>query len=158
MPSSHLKNYEINTGIQSFVVEYKQFSFIEIPFAYDKSVQHNTFYDSYNTEIAATNIVFLKKNANDNESISNKINFYLKNENDKLLMYRQFVAWYTKGSGVAPLTEYANNEVYQELQQLKNIYDKTKKDELLYIDLRRRHGYTGEFEKSNRNDSNLSLT
>ena len=30
-------------------------------------------------------------------------------------MYRQFVAWYTKGCSVMPLTEYPYNDVYQEL-------------------------------------------
>ena len=51
-PISFQKTFEFNTGIQSYIVEFKgtnkQFSFIEISLVYDKSEQHNTIYDSYN--------------------------------------------------------------------------------------------------------------
>lgn len=60
MSSPYLKCYEINTGIQSYKVEFKgankKFSFIEILLVYEKSDQHNTLYDSHNVEVAATNI------------------------------------------------------------------------------------------------------
>ena len=128
--------------------------------SYDKSdyTIHNTLYDSYNVEIATTKIGSLKlENTNNNYSISNEIKFHLTNENDKFLMHRQFVAWYNKGCSIVPLTDYANNEVFRELPRLENIYDLTKSDERLYIDLRRGQGYTGELEKITRNDSNLSL-
>ena len=152
MPSLCLKTFEINTGIQSFVMEFKvankQFSFIEISLVYDKSDQHNTFYDSYNVEIAAAKIGSLKlENANNNYSILSEIEFDLSNKN----------VWYTKGCSVATLTEYANNDVYRELPRLRNVYDLKKSDERLYIDLRRSQGYTGELEKINRNNSNLPL-
>ena len=55
------------------------------------------------------------ENANNNYSISNEIKFDLTNENDRFLMYRQFVAWYTKGCRVAALTDYANNKVFTKL-------------------------------------------
>ena len=49
MTCPYLKTYEINTGIQSYVVDIKdankQFSFIETLLVYDKSGQHNTLYD-----------------------------------------------------------------------------------------------------------------
>lgn len=49
MTCPYLKTYEINRGIQSYVVDIKdankQFSFIETLLVYDKSDQHNTLYD-----------------------------------------------------------------------------------------------------------------
>ena len=42
-----------------------------------------------------------------------KLRFTIPNENDKFLMYREFVAWYAKGCIVTLLTEYANNDVYK---------------------------------------------
>lgn len=113
MPSPYLKCYEINTGIQSYKVEFKgankKFSFLEISLVYDKSDQHNNLYYSYDAEIVATFIGTLNiENASNNYSISNEINFDFTNKNDKFLMYRQFVAWYTKGCSVAPLSEYSN--------------------------------------------------
>ena len=81
---------KINTGIQSFIVDFKgankQFSFLEISLVYDKNDQHNTFYDSYNVEIAATKIGCLRLENGNNYSISN-VKFDLTNENDRLLMY-----------------------------------------------------------------------
>ena len=57
-PMPFQKTYEINTGIQSHIVEFKgakkQFLFIEISQVYDKSEQHNTIYESHNAELAAT--------------------------------------------------------------------------------------------------------
>ena len=59
-PTPYQKTFEVNTGTQSHVVEFKgankQFSFIEISLVYDKSEQHNSVYDSYNIELAATRI------------------------------------------------------------------------------------------------------
>ena len=163
MPSPYLKTYETNTGIQSYVVEFKgankQFSFLEISLVYDKSDQHNTIYDSYNAELAATFVGSIKlENANNKYSISNETQFSLTNENDKYLMNRQFVAWYCKGFSVAPLTEYANSKVYQELPRLDKIYGKKESDERIYIDHWRGQVCTNKLEKINRNDSNLTLT
>ena len=59
-PTSYQKSYEVNVGTQTNVVESKgvnkQFSFLEISLVYDKSEQHNSVYDSYNAELAATHI------------------------------------------------------------------------------------------------------
>ena len=59
-PTPYQKSYEINVGSQSHVVEFKgtnkQFSFIEISLVFDKSEQHNSVYDSYSFELAATSI------------------------------------------------------------------------------------------------------
>ena len=48
------------------------------------------------------------------------------------------------------------NKARQELPK-KNTYF-TDLDERVYIDIRRSKGYTGEFERVNRDDSNLSVT
>ena len=59
-PTPCQKSYEVNVGTQSHVIEFKglnkKFSFLEISLIYDKSEQHNSVYDSYNAELAATYI------------------------------------------------------------------------------------------------------
>ena len=95
-PSPYQKSYEINVGSQSHVVEFKgtnkQFSFIEISLVFDKSEQHNSIYDSYNFELAATMIgsVQLENLNNKYGEINRK--YDLTDEPDKYLMYRNFVA------------------------------------------------------------------
>ena len=58
------QSFEINIGLQSFVVNFvganRQFAFLEISLVYDKSDQHKTTYDSYNTEVAVQKIKSLK--------------------------------------------------------------------------------------------------
>ena len=68
----------------------------------------------------------------------------------------QFVAWYCKGSSIIPLSDYVNNLTFQELPDLNNYF--TNSDEKMFIDLRRGKGYTGELEKINRDDSDLTIT
>ena len=160
-PTPYQKSYGINTGINSLVVDFKgsnkQFLFIKISLVYDESNHHSTLHDGYNCEIASTKINSIKlENANNNYSVSNEIKFDLKNDNDRFLLYCQFVAWYCSGCSVASLTDYANNEVYRELPRLNTIY--TNSDERLFIDLRRGYDYTGELGKISWNDSNLLLT
>ena len=59
-PTPYQKTFEVNTGTQSHVVEFKgankQFSNKQISLVYHKSEQHNSVYDSYNIELAATRI------------------------------------------------------------------------------------------------------
>ena len=64
-------------------------------------------------------------------------------------MFEQFVAWNCNGCSVAPLTDYINNPIYQELP--------TSSDERIYINLRASYGYTKEMQKLERNDSKLTL-
>ena len=68
----------------------------------------------------------------------------------------QFVAWYCKGSSVIPLSDYVNNLTFQELPDLNDYF--TNSDEKMFIDLRRGKCYTGELEKINRDDSDLTIT
>ena len=67
-----------------------------------------------------------------------------------------FTAWICKGSSIALLTDFAHNITYQkEVRQEKYFTDS---DEKVYIDLRRGKGHTGEFERVNRDDSDLTIT
>ena len=139
----------------------KQFSFIEISLVYDKSEQHNTIYDSYNAELAATRVGSIQlENLNNKYGELNK-KYDLTDEHGKyeIEIYRNFAVWATgQGSSAGPLTQYANNEIYKE--QIK--YDKyckaAESDERLDVDRRRGRGYTSELEKIVRNDSSLTLT
>ena len=162
-PSPYQKTYEINTGTQTAVIEFKgvnkQFSFLEISLVYDKSEQHNTVYDSYNAELFATQTGSIQlENLNNKYGEINK-KYDLTDEHDKYLMYRNFVGWATgQGCTVGPLTQYANNEIYKELIKYKNYYKPLESDERLYVDLRRGRGYSNELERIVRNDSSLTLT
>ena len=115
-PTPHQKSFEINVGTQSNVVEFKgvnkQFSFLEISLVYDKSEQHNSVYDSYNAELGATLISTVQlENLNNKYGEINR-KYYLTDEHDKYLMYRNVVGWATgQGCPVGPLTQYANNEI-----------------------------------------------
>ena len=71
-------------------------------------------------------------------------------------MYSAFIVWIFNGSCIVPLSDYAHNPIYQDASR-KNKYF-TDSDERLYIDLRRSKGHTREFERVNRNDSDLTIT
>ena len=66
------------------------------------------------------------------------------------------MAWSCNGSSVAPLTDYINNPIYQELID-EDDYFNTKSDERIYLDLRASSGYTREAEKLEKNDSKINL-
>ena len=85
------------------------------------------------------------------------LKYDLTDEDAKMIIYKNFVAYVTEGCSTAPLTEYRNNDIYQELTTFDK-YFTSKSDEKIYIVLRRSRGYTGELEKLVRNDSNLALT
>ena len=161
-PTPYQKTFEINTGSQSHVVDFKgtnkQFSFLEISLVYDKSEQHNSVYDSYNAELAAVLIGSVQlENLNNKYGEFNK-KYDLTDEHDAYIMYRNFFAWSTnKGSSVGPLTQYANDPIYKELIKYDKYYKATESDERLYIDIRRGRDYTSELEKIVRNDSSLTM-
>ena len=94
-PTPYQKSYEVNVGTQTNVVEFKgvnkQFSFLEISLVYDKSEQHNSVYDSYNAELAATHISSVQlENLNNKYGEINR-KYDLTEEHDKYLMYKNFV-------------------------------------------------------------------
>ena len=65
-----------------------------------------------------------------------------------------FVAYYCEGCSAAPLTQYKNNKIKQELTKEKDYFGDSS-DERLYIDMRRSKGYTDKLEKLNRNDGGV---
>ena len=71
-------------------------------------------------------------------------------------MLKQFVAWSCNGSSVAPLTDYVNNPIYQELIDEGNCWE-VRSDERVHLDLRTSSGYTKEAEKLERNDSKINI-
>ena len=135
----------------------KRFSFLEISIVYNKSDQHNSIYYSYNIELPSTKTKLIKlENASNTYSSFNEIKFDTEDEYNKFLLYNQFVVWNCDGCSIAPLSDYANNKVYQELPRFKNLFDKTEKK--LYIDLRRSEGYNNDLENLSRDDSDIKLT
>ena len=86
----------------------------------------------------------------------NTIKFNLEDEEDRFVLYNAFVAWVTRGSSIVPESDYLYNEVRQQLPN-RNTYF-TDSDEKVYIDIRRSKGYTGEFERVNRDNSDLVVT
>ena len=159
--SPYQKSYELVAGAQSktftFTNALKQFAFLEFSLVFDKSDQHLNIYDSYNAETVAKSIKYIKlQNASNTYSEFNTIKFNLEDEEDRFVLYNAFVAWVTKGSSIASESDFLYNEVRQELPSRRSYF--TNSDEKVYIDIRRSKGYTGEFERVNRDDSDLVVT
>ena len=68
-----------------------------------------------------------------------------------------FVVYYCEGCNTAPLTQYKNNEIKQELTKEKDYFGDDS-DERLYIDMRRSKGYTNELERLTHDDGRVMLT
>ena len=96
------------------------------------------------------------QNASNTYSEFNTVKFDLKDEEDRYILYNAFVAWVTNSSSIVPESDFMYNETRQELPN-RNTYF-TDSDERIYIDIRRSKGYTGEFKRVNRDDSDLSIT
>ena len=79
-------------------------------------------------------------------SLTNEKKYYIDNLTQRHLLYKQFVAWSCNDSSVAPLSDYMNNPMYQELTP-ENQYFDVKSDEGLYLDLRATSGYVKEAKK-----------
>ena len=123
---------------------------------FDFSHQHKSIHDSYNAEVAATAVSSIRlENASDTYSEFDTVKFDLTDEHDKHIMYSTFITWICNRSSIAPLSDYAHNPIYQEAPRKDKYF--TSSDERLYIDLRRSKGHTGEFERVNRNDSDLTI-
>ena len=155
------KTYEISKVQDSLNVGFlgsnRQFDWIEISIVPDKSDKHTTIYDSYNRELAAQRTKYLKlSNFTEIYSLTNGKKYDVDNLTQRLLLYKQFVAWNCNGSRVAPLTEYTNNPIFQELPDEVQYFDVTN-DERIYLDLRASSGYIKEAEKLERNDSKINL-
>ena len=66
------------------------------------------------------------------------------------------VAYNCEGCSSALLTQYRNNEIYQEMTE-ENEFTTNSKDDRILIDMRRSKGYTDELEKLNCDDSGLAV-
>ena len=71
-------------------------------------------------------------------------------------MYKQFAAWNCSGSSVAPIIDYMNNPIFQELPD-EDTYFSTKNDDRVYLHLRASSGYVKEAKKLERSDSKINL-
>ena len=81
-----------------------------------KSYQHSTVHDSYHLELAAKLIKTVKfESTSTTYSLTGKLSFDLKKEDEKNVLHKMLVAHACNGCSSAPLTEYKNNEIYQEI-------------------------------------------
>ena len=162
LPSPYQQLFEINTGTQSCTCTFKgaqrQFDWLEISIVYDKSFQHTTIYNSYDLEIASKLIKIIKfENTSRTYSLTGKLSFDLEKDDDKNILYKMLVAKACDGCSTAPLTQYKNNEIYQEITEEDKFADNDT-DDRIYIDMRRSKRYTVELEKLYRDDSGLAVT
>ena len=67
------------------------------------------------------------------------------------------VLYNCQGCSSAPLTEYKNNEIYQEMKPEEK-FTTNERDDRILIDMRRSKGYTDELEKLNCVDSGIAVT
>ena len=151
LPNPYQQTFEINAGSQSFAVDFlgasRQFDWPEIPLIYDKSYQHETVYDSYAVELTAHLIQSVKfQNASKVYTLTGKV-YNINNKDEKFLLYKMFVAYQCNDCTFAPLTEYKNNEVYQNMTDEYEYRGQTK-DDRIYIDMRRSKSNTDELKKT----------
>ena len=142
------KIYELQTGLQEFAVDFKncerQFDWLEISLVWDKSDKHSTVYDSYNAECAAKMIKSIElTNISDAYSTTNTMKFDTSNDTQKHMLWKQYIAWHCDGYRAAPISDYINNPVFQDLL-LKLDYFGNKSNERVYIDLRDSPRYTNK--------------
>ena len=89
-------------------------------------------------------------------SLTGKLSYDLEKEDEKNILYKMLVAHACNGCSSAPLTQYKNNEIYQEITA-EDEFTNNEKDDRIYIDMRRSEGYTDELEKINCDDSSVAL-
>ena len=145
------KSYEISTGTDSLNVEFlgsnRQFDWLEILIVPGKSDKQSTIYDSHNRELASQEVKTLKlTNFTEIYSLTNENKYDIDNLTQRRLLYKQFVARNCSCSSVAPLTDYMNNPIFQELSD-EDTYFSVKNDERVYLDPRASSGYVKEAEK-----------
>ena len=160
--SPYQQSFEINMETQSLKGNFhglnKQIEWLEISLVFDKSDQHQTVYDSYDVELAAKYVQLLAlENVSTTYSLTGKLESNVSNENNKHWLYQMFVAYYCEGCSAAPLTQYKNNKIKQELTKEKDYFGDYS-DERLYIDMRHSKGYTDKLEKLTHDDGGVTLT
>ena len=122
---------------------------LEISVVYDKLFQHTTVCDSYDLELASILIKTIKfETTSTTYSLTGKLSYDLEKEDDKNILYKMLVAKTCEGCSTAPLTQYRNNEIYQEITE-EDVFTTNNKDDRIWIDMRKSKGYTDELEKIN---------
>ena len=137
------KTYELQAGSQEFTVDFKgcdrQFDWLEISLLCDKSDKHLTIYDSYNAECAARMIKKIKlSNISDSYSATNMMKFDISNDTQKHLLWKQYVAWHCNGYTAAPISDYINNSVFQELLLESDYFGANNNTRLYQFQVRKR--------------------
>ena len=80
-------------------------------------------FDSYNAEVAATQIKSIKlQNASNTYSRYNDTKFDLEDEEDRFTLYNSFVAFVTNGSSIVPERDYVYNDIRKELPNRKKYF------------------------------------
>ena len=161
LPAPFQQEFEVVVGSQNFTCLFqgaqRQIDWMEISIVYDKSYHHETIYDSYDVELATKIIKSVKfENASTTYSLTGQIEYDLEKEDDKHTLYKMLPSYFCKGYSSVPLTQYINNPIYQDMTPEED-WGADRRDDCLYIDLRRSKGYTDELEKIYRDDSQLSL-
>ena len=144
------KTYEISVGQDSLKVEFlgakRQFDWLEISIVHNKSDKRTTIYDSYNRKRDSQLIKTLRlSNFTEVYSLTNEKKYDIDYLIQRRLLYKQFVAWHCNGSSVAPLTDYMNNSIFQELPDEDKYFSLTN-DSRMYLDFRATSGYVKEAE------------
>ena len=127
------KKHEINIGQDSLNIDIlganRQFN----KYLYSTiKVTSTSISDSYKVELPAKTIKSVKlSNFTEVYSLTNEKKIDVDNLTQKYL-YKQFVAWSCNGSSAAPLTDYINNPIYQELSD-EDDYFQTRSDERIYL-------------------------
>ena len=161
LPNPFQQTFEVATGAQTISVDFegasRELNWLEISLVYDKSYAHETVYDSYDLELAAHLIESVKfVNASKAYSLTGKLSYDINNKDEKYQTYKMFVAYICNGATFAPLTDYKNNPIYQDMTD-EYSYRGQQKDDRIYIDMRRSKGNTDELEKITRDDSGLVI-
>ena len=141
LPSPYQHLFEIATGAQTFTCTFKgvqrQFDWLEISVVYDKSFQHTTIYDSYNLELASKLIQTIKfENTTTTYSLTGKLLYDFEKDYDKNILHKMLIAKQCNSCSTAPLTQYKNNEIYQEITA-EDRYTTNDTDDRISIDMRR---------------------
>ena len=117
-----------------------------------------TIYDSYDLELASILIKTIKfENTSTTYSLTGKLSFDLEKDDNKNILYKLLVAKACNGCSTAPLTQYKNNEIYQEITEEDKFTTNDTENRTL-IDMRGSQGYTDELEEINRDDSGPAVT
>ena len=74
------------------------------------------------------------------------MSYDLELEDEKHILYKMLAAYNCNGCSSATLTQYINNEIYQEMPDEDKFAD-NERDDRTYIDMRRSKRYTDELEK-----------